>query len=836
MQIKVTRKVKYLSLISLISTLNLVLFQNCQQSGADLGVPRLNPNSPSSPSALSAKLGNSFNASASPLTNKGAVDQDLEMTSRGPLIEAHKRGSYYASWPSSFIENHQLHTIYCSSVKPFSPGEGIESGLSEKTTFYGADSLRYENFDAKTLSSLGTWRQILAPTLELKATQKFETMKAIQSPCATSTVLFKGTYYSFFESFTEGDAAGQLVSIHVARASKLGGPTEVLTTEGWQSAKAIKAPWKPVLQSLAIDGTGKFQALVRDGLKMAKENWGAETMGNIFWGVGSPSAVVKGDKIYLSAWDNFASPENCKVEKSKEGQWVQTPGARCGRAVFLTSQDAMTFTRLQVPEDVPAGELKLVKEKNSSHDGKFAIFVREMGEDLKAKNIVRWSVLFGSADLQKWSNKYYLADFPARVEAKNYWNLVGATSFRVAGNEKGEISPFSEQTLLQVTLPRTKAYSNSALPTENTDIYAWSFRFHGLKEEANPLVMTDPLQGEDPLVVPNLLKYQLVDSGPAEKQGIHLCGTSFSRKTLAKLQWKDAGQDVTYYSEVPGAAQKATHYVSGDRDVTTGSPLFCLQVPLLQKEWETLRSGQSVKAWLYQPLTTKSSSVLTVSGSATKVTYPLAAEPAEQEPTISWTAGDDVAHFIVDLSEDAQFAWMWSQSVIGLARSLDYSKEGWEKTNTKKGAPEKLSVDKTYYVRVRSFDSQWAPLTESAPITFTIQAPPEKLAFKVEITKPGNGAVGVKYLPKFGWKASGRIGGFIVDISEDSKFGWFWNRRLDSEARELPFADGNWNPVNTENPAPEKLIGRKTYYIRVAALDAQGNLVKTSEPVKFKVK
>ncbi|MEY4617348.1 MAG: hypothetical protein RJB66_2308 [Pseudomonadota bacterium] len=836
MRLQISRRAKMLFFFSLVSLVNIVLFQNCQQSGADLGGSYSNPNSPSSPSTLLSKIGFPMETQVAAAKKFGPVDQGIEITARGPFVEAHRRGSYYASWPSSFVEGRQLHTFYCSSMKPFSPGEGLEIGIAEKNSFYGSDVIRYESFDPKTLATLGISRTFISPALETKPNQNFETVKAIQAPCASSTVLFKGTYYTFFESFSESEAGGHLVAIHVARSSKLGGPAEILTTEGWQSSRNIRSPWKPVIQSLSVDNTSLYAERIRDGQKMARDNWGPETMGNIFWGVGAPSAVVKNDKIYLTAVDGFANPENCLYEKTKEGKWSPSASSRCSRAVYFSSQDAVGFSRLSVPAEVPAGDLKIVKDKGSPYDGYFAVFSRELDEGLKLKKQVRWVVSFGSSDLQKWTNKFYLADFPARVEPNNYSLLSGVVSFRIVGNEKGEISPFSDQTLLQVSLPRTVAQSNSSSPNENIDIHAWSFRFRHLKEDSSPLVIADSMQGEDPLVVPNLLKYHLVDSGPAEKQGVHFCGTSFARKTQAKVQWSEANGATTYYPEVPDATLKAVHYVSNERDAATDHPLFCLRIPLKPEEWQSLRSGKSAKAWLYQPLTTKSSAIINISGSAPKITYPIAGEPTDRQPTFSWSAGDEVSYFIVDLSEDPQFSWSWSQNVIGLARSLDYSNDGWEKKNTKTDAPEKLASGKTYFVRIRTFDGKWTPLNESAPVSFDVQSSPEKLAVKVEITKPGNNAVRVKYLPKFGWKASGSVGGFIVDISEDANFSWFWNRRVESGARDLPYGDGGWNPVNTANQAPQKLEGRKTYYIRVAALDEQGNLVMTSSQVKFKVK
>jgi hypothetical protein len=541
--------------------------------------------------------------------NEATANPIAAFTSFGTMIQAHPRGTYYASHSSVFEDDSgdSYHTFYCSSVKPFVPKEDPGWATNERNTFYGADAIRYERLDMKLNSFIGV-QTFLVGALEPKpALGGIKTIKLVQSPCTSTTVKLNGQYYTFFESFTDGSENAQMVAVHVARSLTPGGVAEVLTTAGWQTLSKITAPWKPVIRSQAFTNYPAHKTLIDNGLTATRENTRDQGHGNFLWGVGVPSAVVRNGKIHLIGWDNVAYPDRCRLEKTG-GVWQIPSGGSCGSMILATSSDGTNFTT-EIRPDFPGGELKIINDPGSEKDGQFAIFTQGLSDELKAKNKISLWVTFFAPDLKNKTSWHEMATMPSRVAANNYWALGGIVAPRVAGNSLGEIAPFSKPTLLQLSLPRLSAYSNANSLAENREIFAWKFKFNkGLSQNPSAVDLGAPAEKADPDPVPVIASGEITKDS-STNYGMHLCGSSFTNNASIKTRWSHQNTDI-WYKPNGSSGARAYHYIHPIPN-KKGHPRFCVVVALTKTDVNNLASGKTWNVQLYQPSTNRLSAVKT---------------------------------------------------------------------------------------------------------------------------------------------------------------------------------------------------------------------------------
>lgn len=677
------------------------------------------------------------------------IDESLapNVTFQNPktMIQAHNRGTFYASHSSVFKDvDGKYHTFYCSSVKPFVQNEGPGWDTNEETTFYAADAVRYESFDANSMKSLTGAMTFLVGALETKPRYGVNTIKLVQSPCTSSTVKFRNHYYTFFESFSEGSQYGQMVGIHVARSTTPGGNPEVLTTQGWLPLRTTKVPWKPIIKSMVFNDYPKYRDLINNGVQAARENWGVNSYGNWLWGMGVPSAVVRDGKIYIVGWDNVYFPDTCRLIKNN-GRWELAPNSRCGRNRVVTSSDGENFQTVDTPDFTPGGDLKIVNDPNSAFNGYFAFFWSVMDPTLRSQQKVGLNVSYASPDFKGWSPAYRLGVFPSRVPDAAYNDLGGILSPRVAGNALGEIAPSSEPLLLQMALPRSAAYSNPKSVPENREIYSWFIQLNAsLTPEAPAVQVADPGQVADAAVVPQIVN-GLILKDNAGKHSLNICGTSFTNQATVRIKWSHLGSDVWYTPT--SSSNRALHYI-GTIPTANNHPPFCIFLSLTNDEVNYFRNGNTASVQVHQ-VSNNTTSAARVFGRADlpeaqppqptptpqppppatkafKILTPKAgAKNVSLNPTITWQSENaKFAHFMVDISDNQDFKSFWNHEGDPTTNSVPYFgiDNGWGKNSTNApDAPPQLKVNTFYWVRVVAFDENWKPLKTAPKVKFKTQ-------------------------------------------------------------------------------------------------------------------
>jgi hypothetical protein len=555
----------------------------------------------------------SASASESDLSSREAL---ASFTPLGTMVQAHPNETFYASHSSVFVDDNgqDFHTFYCSSVKPFVRNEDPGWGTNEKNTFYGADAVRYQRLDSK-LNRVGEIRTAIIGGLEYKPSLGLKTIKLVQSPCTSTTVKFRDLYYTFFESFTDGAANAQMVAIHVMRAAKPGHlDPEVLTTAGWKKMRTATEPWKAIIRSQSFKNYPAYRSLINQGLSGLRENYGPNSHGNLLWGVGVPSAVVKDGEIFLIAWDNVAYPERCRLEKVS-GRWQVPAGVFCGSMILASSRDGQNF-EVQVRPDLPSGEIKIVRDPGFSKDGQFAFFSQILDETLKSKNQIGLNVVFFTPDLRSMTSWHQLATVPSRVPPTKYWDLGGIVAPRVAGNSIGEISPFSRPTLLQMSLPRISQHSKPESIAENREIFAWRFQFlSDMSRPGSPVALAAPAEKADPAMPPVLTSAEVLKDSRTT-YGLHLCGKSFTNKAAIRAKWSHLNKVKWYRPETAGS--RAIHYIH-PLATPAGHARFCVVAALTASEVNSLCSGKTLTVQIYQPSANVTSAPIVLNSSNVKL-------------------------------------------------------------------------------------------------------------------------------------------------------------------------------------------------------------------------
>lgn len=655
------------------------------------------------------------------------------------MIQAHDRGTFYASHSSIFKdEDGKYHTFYCSSVKPFVQNEGPGWDTNEATTFYAADAVRYESFDAKSMKSLTGAMTFLVGALEIKPQFGVNTIKMVQSPCTSTTVKFKNQYYTFFESFSEGSQYGQMVGIHVARSATPGGNAEVLTIQGWQPLRTTKVAWKPIIKSSVFNDYPKYKDLINTGVQAARENWGINSYGNYLWGMGVPSATVRDGKIYLVGWDNVYFPQTCRLVKTN-GRWELAPNSRCGRNRVVMSSDGENFQTVETPDFTPGGDLKVVNDPQSEQNGNFAFFWSYTDANLRSQRKIGLSVSFATPDFKGWSPAYNLGHFPSRVADAAYNDLGGILSPRVAGNAYGEIAPTSAPLLLQMALPRTAAYSNPKSAPENREIYSWLIQLNSkLIPEAPPVQVADPGQVADAPVVPVIVSGMILKDN-AGKHSLNVCGTAFTNLATVRVKWSHLNADIWY---TPNSnTNRAIHYI-GTMPTTNNHPPFCIFMALKEEEVNYLRNGNTASVQVHQ-LSNNTTSAARLFKSADlpenqpppppppppppaklfKITNPKGgAKNVSVNPTITWISeNSQYVHFMIDISDKQNFTSFWNHEGDPATKSIQYlgQENGWGKGGKNPvDAPSQLKPNTFYWIRVVAFDENWKKLKTAAIVKF----------------------------------------------------------------------------------------------------------------------
>lgn len=657
----------------------------------------------------------------------------------GTMVQAHNRGTFYASHSSIFKDDEgRYHTFYCTSVKPFVQNESPGWDTNEATTFYAADAVRYESFDANSMKSLTGAITFLVGSFEIKPQFGVNTIKMVQSPCTSSTVKFNNYYYTFFESFTEGSHYAQMVSIHVARSATPGENPEVLTVQGWQPLRTTKVAWKPVITSSVFNDYPKHRDLINTGAQAARDNWGVNSYGNFLWGMGVPSAVVREGRIYLVGWDNVYFPEACRLVKTN-GRWETAANSRCGRNRIVSSLDGENFQTVATPDFTPGGDLKLVNDPQSDQHGNFAFFWNYADANLKSQRKIGLSVSFATPDFKGWSPAYQLGHFPSRVSDAAYNDLGGVFSPRVAGNAYGEIAPTTAPILLQMAMPRTAAYSKPQSIAENREIYSWLIQLNSkLSPEARPVQVGDPGQVADAPVVPSIVSGMILKDN-AGKHSLNLCGTSFTNQAAVRLKWSHLSSDI-WYSPTSNT-NRAIHYI-GTIPTSNNHPPFCIFLSLKETEVNYLRNGNTVSAQVHQVSNNTTSAARLYKASDLPESQPLPPPPPAEKPfkiigpkagaknvslnpTLSWTSENPhFVHFMVDVSDKQNFSRFWNHEGDPATQSIQYfgKDNGWGKEGKSPiEAPSQLKPNTFYWIRVSAFDENWKILKTTEKIKFKTQ-------------------------------------------------------------------------------------------------------------------
>lgn len=502
----------------------------------------------------------------------------------GPIISSTARGTYRVSSYGHIIEEgNNYHVFYCSSAKPYMPHQNAE----QPSRPYGVDMVRYDRLDKTTLKPQNASSPWIVPTLN----NPQETSRH-KSPCTSTTVFFNGYYYTYFESFSEVKSHQNLLAIFVARTKILGEEPEILTFSGWKKNRLAKEAWKPVILSLAAKEIENNNAYAID-LVSRNRNPSDDVVENKLWGSGVPTVVYSKEKNQLMIM----------YTDSTYGYFQDIDPNWRPRRVLSTSNDAINFNFSHLVKGLRGTfhTLKIVREPSSKYNNHFVVFTQDFNSAPgKLTTVAHFSHDLKSFKSDNIYNVLEISNPLYGVYDGKYTSGIAAT---VSANKLGEMAPFSNTFLLNISFPRMGNWFENNGKVDfwwgYKDIYGYQLKLQ-TDNKTPPQQLGSPKKPNVIFPVPKITRTVLDESTRA----FYICGEGFNNTSSVEVMWSYKGipekYPIWYNPNSSNELYNAHHYLREHIDTRLWHLSHCIALKLDSNVFHNLKNGWSAKARVSQ--------------------------------------------------------------------------------------------------------------------------------------------------------------------------------------------------------------------------------------------